>query len=170
MIFLLYLTDGHARADRRANETQADHSREAEEAPGASRAHAHLSPARIFSAVICCTQLLVRPHEVVDNVALAVMYLRLIKQHDRHLFPLAAALAIVRFQHDRASAILFASAILLQMDALDLAACLGHFAMLYVKPFDVYTLAVIVSVLVRVLTVSLVTVFDVLLEFMQSNY
>lgn len=161
---VIAVPDGHAGADRRADEAQAD---DAGEAPQAARAHAHahadLSHPRIFSTVICCTQLLVLSQAINKNTA-TILYLFIIKHHDVHIVPAALAVFIPLYKNNLSSVIL-AAAILLR-NTIGVAAFLGYSIILFLKPCDVYTFAVIVSVLIRLFIVTVRVIFNVLLSFM----
>lgn len=146
------IADGHARADRRANEAQTDEPGEEKEAPRAARAHQGLQDPRIFSTVICCTQLLVHLSPAINRNTATILYLFIIKHHDENIFP-AALSVLTPLYKDNLSFAAFAVAIL-ATDAFSLVAFVSFSVILFFKPCDVYTFAVIVSVLFRLFIVS----------------
>lgn len=142
--------DGHARADRGADEAQAD-VREAPQAARAGRAHPNLQDPRIFSAVICCAQLLARLYAIDKTTTLS------------DPATTTAILFLILYKRGYKTAI--AVAILLHTDAIATALSVGNVLILFLKPCDVYTFAVIASILVRMFIVNLRVTFNVLLSF-----
>lgn len=156
-------SDGHAGADRRADETQADHAGEAQEASGTAAAHQDLATPWIFSPVICCTPLLVRLCEAVDHTTISTLYLIIIKYYHTTTLPAAYSLFLILL-YKNLSKLLVATAIMIyRTDAFAITEFLGYVLILFYKPCDFYTIAVIVSIVVRLVLISLQLLFNVLL-------
>lgn len=163
--WLVIFPDGHAGTHRRADETQADHAGEAKEAPGTASTHQNLSTPRIFSPVICCIPLLVRLYEAIDHSTISTLYLVIIKYYYPSTLPAAYSLfLILLYKNLSLSKFIAATAISIhRTDAFAITEFLGYFLILFYKPCDVYTIAVIVSFVVRLFIVSLRLIFNVLL-------
>ena len=160
----MYIPDGHARAHRRTDETQAHHAREAKEASRtASTRLQSLSTPRIFSPVICCTPLLVRLYEAIDHSTISTLYLIIIKYYHPTTLPAAYSLFLILLYKNLSKLIAATAILAYRTDMAAITEFLGYFLILFYKPCDVYTIAVIVSFIVRLFIVSLRLFFNVLL-------
>lgn len=98
--------------------------------------------------------------EAIDVTTISI-YLVILKHFDTVTF--TAAVLFLMYKKDfRLWA--FASAILCFSDAYTIASILGSVLILFYKPCDFYTFAVIVSVLLRMLLVTLRLIFNILLS------
>ena len=159
----LNVTDGHAGAHRRADETQADHARETKEASRTASTHQNLSTPRIFSPVICCTPLLVRLYEAIDHSTISTLYLIIIKYYHPSTLPAAYSLFLILLYKNLSKFIAATAILAYRTDACAITEFLGYFLILFSKPCDFYTIAVIVSFVLRLFIVSLRLFFNVLL-------
>lgn len=158
------IPDGHARAHRRADETQADHARETKEAPRtAATCFQSFATPWIFSPVICCTTLLVRLYRAIDHSTISTLYLIIIKYYHPSTLPAAYSLFLILLYKNLSKLIAATAILAYRLDVATITEFLGYFLILFYKPCDVYTIAVIVSFLVMLFIVSLRLIFNVLL-------
>lgn len=114
--------------------------------------------------MICCTPLPARPYEAIDHTTITTLYFLIMCEHEPVASGAAFGLFLILYKKSLRTVVAVA-VLLFSMDACAAAASLGYVLILFYKPCDVYTVAVIASVLIElfIVTVRLV-VFNVLLS------
>lgn len=135
-------------------------------------ANTYKNPSIIAAAILFCQEIKMAVHNFVANSnkrfdvlsnTTFIIYLFIIKSHDE-IVPLA--LVVLTYKKYLTSLLMAA---ILCTNAMQMAAFIIYSLVLYMKPCDRYTLAVIVSVLIRLFLVTLNVIFNVLQNFILNS-